>query len=298
MLPPRAGAVARVLFGRSNPKDGTARPIPIFGAMRFSALLQGNSGFRQMHDLELQERAALLFAPERMDMRFRFFEAMALPSLVAQDRDDWTFLIFYAETLPEPYRERLFDLVAPHDHITAISTEPHERLAMKLWRVMQRKAPREAERWVSFRLDDDDALASGFISALRAAIDGIGPGLSAITFPRGHVLGVDPAAGTFHLDENVKKFGIGCGLAVHSPRDLRRGAYNLGAVHRHVDNAMPTLSDARELMYIIGAHVHSDTGADSSRVTGTMKTPGLSAAEVVERLGPAFAHVDLPRLLR
>ncbi len=251
-----------------------------------------------MHELDLAERAALLFAPDRLDMRFRFFEAMALPSLVAQDRDDWTFVIFYSETLPNPYRARLLDLIEPHDHIQAVAMEPHERLAMKLWRVMNRRAPKDAERWVSFRLDDDDALASGFISALRGIVDKMDAGLAAVTFPRGHVLGVDPAAGTFHLDENGKKFGIGCGLAVHSPRDLRRGAYNLGAVHRHVDNAMPTISDAREPMYVIGAHVHSDTGAESKRVTGTMQTPGLSADEAMARLGSTFAHIDLPRLLR
>jgi hypothetical protein len=290
-----------LLFGKSQrlaTDERPARAVPIFGAMRFSALIEGKSGFRQMHDLDLEARARLLFAPERLDTRFRFFEAMALPSLVAQDRDDWEFLIFYAEGLPEPYRARLLDQVAPHRHIRAVAVEPHERLAMKLYHVMQRRAPEAAERWVSFRLDDDDALASGFVSALGAAIGRLGPDLTAVTFPRGHVLGVDAEAGTFHLDENVKKFGIGCGLAVHSPRDIRRGAYNLGAVHRHVDNAMPTLSDARDPMYVVGAHVHSDTGAASKRVRGTMEIPGLTAAETAERLGPAFAHLDLPRLLR
>lgn len=288
----------RLLFGSSKSQADKPRPVPVFGAMRFSALIQGASGFRQMHELDLEERAALLFAHDRLDTRFRFFEALALPSLVAQDRDDWTFLIFYSETMPDPYRERLHDLVAPHAHIRAIAMEPEERLALKLWRAMDRLAPDTAERWISFRLDDDDALASGFVSALCARVDGLGPDLSAVTFPKGHVLGADLAAGTFHLDANVKKFGIGCGLAVHSPRDLKRGAYNLGAVHRHVDNAMPTLSDAREAMYVIGAHVHSDTGADSARVKGAMNTPGLTVEQTADLLGPAFAHIDLPRLLR
>ncbi len=296
--------IKRLLF-RSKPPAPTPAPpapaveqIPVFGFMRFSTLIAGKSGFRQMHDLDLDARAALLFAPERMEMRFRFFEALALPSLIAQDRDDWEFIVLYASQLPDPYRSRLLDLLAPHPNIHAVPTEPDDWLPGKVRRQMNRRAAPEVERWVSFRLDDDDALSDNFVSRLRIAIGTIDHGQIAITFPRGHVLGVETTAGTLHLDEDVKRFGIGCGLAVHAPRDMRRGVYSLGAVHRHVDNAMPTISDARAAAYVIGAHIHSDTGSDSRRVQSVMENAPMSPEEIASRLGPEFAHLDLDRLLR
>lgn len=288
----------RSLFGRREPTPSSAsRPAPIFGVMRFSTLIDGKSGFRQMHELDLEARARLLFNADRMETRFRFFEALALPSLIAQDRDDWQFLLFYSDSLPDTYLTRLKDLIAPYKRIHAVNMRPHERLARTIHDEMGRLSDDDAPNWISFRFDDDDALASNYISRLRETADQFANGLFAITYPSGYVLGVDTKRQCLHLNPDVKLFGIGCGLAIHAPRELRRGVYNLGAVHRHVDNRIPTISDAREPLYVVGAHLHSDTGDNSPRIKKVMQMQAQTPGQVAVDLGDKFAHLDLERLL-
>jgi hypothetical protein len=265
--------------------------------MRFSTLIEGKSGFRQMHDLDIEARANLLFATERMETRFRFFEALALPSLIAQDRDDFQFLIVHSDSLPDAYLTRLQDLIAPYDHIELVNMQPHQRLPRIIRQEMDCRADKDSTDWISFRLDDDDGLASDYISRLRESVDRFGNGMIAFTYPSGYVLGVDTKQRSLHLNPDVKLFGIGCGLALHTPREARRGVYNLGAVHRHVDNQFPTISDAREASYVVGAHLHSDTGRNSPRINKVMKMPAQTPAEVMTSLGKKFDHLDLRRLV-
>ena len=81
--------------------------MQVIGLCRFSYLARG--GFQVMHKDDA-ERAAYLYAPERMEERFRTFESLTLPSIRAQTDPDFTFLIVTSHEMPATYLERLQDL--------------------------------------------------------------------------------------------------------------------------------------------------------------------------------------------
>ena len=82
----------------------------VIGICRFSYPALG--GFKRMHDT-VKEREAYLYAPARMELRFRHFECLTLPSIAAQQNPDFTFLVMIGQNMPKPYLDRLHGLTAP-----------------------------------------------------------------------------------------------------------------------------------------------------------------------------------------
>ena len=82
--------------------------MQVLGICRFS--YPGVGGFQVEHET-LEDRIAYLYAPERMEERFRTFETITLPPLRAQTDADFTLLVVIGESLPEHYHSRLMALV-------------------------------------------------------------------------------------------------------------------------------------------------------------------------------------------
>lgn len=137
--------------------------MEVLGLCRFSYL--GHGGFRITHD-SLEERRAFLYDPERMENRFRHFEAITLPSVVGQTDPDFTFLIVTGECLPEHYLERLLDLVEDHPQIVVQAYPPmRHRRAMNT--AIRKAQQNPKETCLQFRLDDDDAMGVDFVERFR-----------------------------------------------------------------------------------------------------------------------------------
>ncbi len=79
------------------------RQMPVIGITRFSLLFDERNYFAEMEGLSLDQRRARLFAPSRMEDRFRHFEALCLPSLLAQTDPRFRGLILYSTELPDPW---------------------------------------------------------------------------------------------------------------------------------------------------------------------------------------------------
>lgn len=143
------------------------------GVCRFSYV--GIGGFKVGHE----DRAALskfLFAPARMEERFRLFEAITLPCVAAQTDPDFTFLIITGKWLPAEHLARLKALTAhiPQCQIAQYPPRPHRMImekAVNHWR------GEVDEPCLQFRLDDDDAMAITFVEKFKQTADD----LSAIT---------------------------------------------------------------------------------------------------------------------
>ncbi len=78
----------------------------IFGYMRFSYLGRSDVRLARQND-DLEYRKSVLYAPDRLEERFYFFEKICLPSLKWQSDQDFRFAIFTSPDLPEPYQQRL-----------------------------------------------------------------------------------------------------------------------------------------------------------------------------------------------
>ena len=97
--------------------------MQVIGLCRFSYPAIG--GFQVEHET-LEDRIAFLYAEDRLEERFRFFECFTLPSLRGQLDDDFTFLIMIGDSLPDHHRQRLEALVEDIPQVVIQSHPPRK----------------------------------------------------------------------------------------------------------------------------------------------------------------------------
>lgn len=283
------------LFKRPRPATD---PIPVAGVVRFSVLMRDWAEFRLSRETSFEERRAILFDPARLEERFRLFEAITLPSALAQTRDDWTLLVVGPAGLPAPFRSRLADLLAPHTNLVLAEMEPDESLPAVVRARLDQMFP-AAERRVTFRLDDDDGLSARFIDDLRRAIALWDRGRDmAFSFPQGHLLGRCDQPGHLLHKGNFHGYGIACGLSLLTARDFPKGIFDLGTQHRMVDQVVPTVAINDGPAYALMSHAHNDTGAASARQRLLDRGRPTPVSDIAGAMGPDFAHLDLDALAR
>jgi len=229
----------------------------VIGVCRFSYPALG--GFKRMHD-SVAEREAYLYAPERMELRFRHFEALTLPSIAAQTHPDFTFLIVIGERMPEPFLTRLRDLTASVPQIKIVAREPMKhRLALQL--AIQEELGDNNEETIQFRLDDDDAVGVDFVAHSRSIIRRTGrlrrktPRM-VIDFNAGY--SVTLSANGIVAEPVFASFWA-CGLAVYFGPGDRKTVMNFG--HHKLHHVMPAIIQPRPLMYLRAKHIDNDSEA-------------------------------------
>lgn len=103
-----------------------------------------------------------LLTPERLQMRFDLFRAIALPSVVAQDEVEFTWCIAVDPEMPPAFKEDLERVLAPYPNFHLVALPFGQGLETLDW-VMEFVDPKAAHI-LSTVLDDDDGLASGFLA--------------------------------------------------------------------------------------------------------------------------------------
>lgn len=145
--------------------------LQIVGLVRFSVL---SPTFYTQRFETLEQTAAYLFAPERMELRFRLFETLCLPSLVDQSDSDFDLVVLTSRNMPTPYLSRLRQLLQPYPHIHL-----HPLIPAAHFRLIRRGYSSVPDTGFThraqFRLDDDDCLDLRFIERLRKTALGLIP---------------------------------------------------------------------------------------------------------------------------
>lgn len=229
----------------------------VIGLCRFSYPAIG--GFKRMHG-SVAEREAYLYAPERMEMRFRHFECLTLPSVAAQQDGDFTFLVLTGESLPAPHLERLRDLTAGVPQIRIVQSPPmRQRLAAQI-AIKQALGADETES-LQFRLDDDDAVAVSFTRSLRwfaRQTTAMRRNWRNMAVEYNHGYSVRLSAQGI-LAETVHAPFWACGLAVlFRPGDARTV---MNFAHHRLHREMPTLIHPTPRMFLRGKHEDNDSAA-------------------------------------
>ena len=223
----------------------------IFGYMRFSYLGRSDVRLARQND-DLEYRKSVLYAPDRLEERFYFFEKICLPSLKWQSDQDFRFAIFTSPDLPEPYQQRLKQVTEAVPQIEIVyDTAAHINDAIHPW--MARQDSVQANRTLHFRLDDDDALSTDFVATLHEHMDRV-PENSIISRPTGLFL-MNAADGPHLLAKFEPYIAIGFAIVngpgkIHNPYALQHGGHYRIA---------PSLSLPGPLAYIHTAHAQSDT---------------------------------------
>lgn len=229
------------------------------GICRFS--YAGHGGFKVGHD-SFDDLKSFLYAPARMEERFRLFEAITLPSVAQQTDPDFTFLIVTGNSLPQHYLDRLHTLTAgiPQCVIRQYPPRPHRRVmrnALYDWR------GKTEEAHLQFRLDDDDAMALSFVEDFRQVAQDIAPIRArhpavAVDFNRGFVYTAD-AEGVKLWPYAYAYSAIALGIVVQPGSDITI----MSQGHQNLWKEMPTVTFTDRDMMMRG---HNDF--NDSRLTG------------------------------
>jgi hypothetical protein len=224
------------------------------GICRFSYPAIG--GFQVMHETA-PERAAYLYAPDRMEDRFRTFQAFTLPALRAQTDPDFTFVIVVGDDLPVNYGNRLWDLVQdiPQVVIREYPPGPHRDVCKDAINSVRD----HDSATLQFRLDDDDAVAVDFIARMKqegtARLDELkGKRHIAIDFRDGYI--ASPAADGIIATQTSNPFMTAALAVAFEPR-VRSTVMNYS--HVKLGNFMPCFAVHGDRMYVRGHNRWNDS---------------------------------------
>jgi hypothetical protein len=252
--------------------------VQVQGLCRFSFPCTG--GFKKYHD-DLGERRAALYATARLNQRLAWFQHVALPGLHAQTDADFTLHLLLGQDLPQPWRDRLLEMIADLPQIVAQFRPSGDHRAVCRVVLLSGRDPR-ADTVAEFRLDDDDAVAVNYVQSLRRNWPRVrklvsSAGRIALDQGKGMVLEARDGAGIVpHL------FLTMCwtpGLAIYlRPEDT---GTIMDFPHHKIWQRMPFVSLTEQVMFIRGHHTTNDA-----------KTPWNATAPVAHEPG------DLQGLLR
>lgn len=227
----------------------------IVGLIRFSYPAKG--GFAKSFDSDAQAEA-FLYDPDRLERRFDLFEKMCLPALRQQSDPDFICAIVTGENLPATARDRLTAHLATlaDGRLITLPPKPHYG-AMKA--ALRQVDIDGASHRTTFRLDDDDALDTGFVARLKSTAAGVrdlalGEPI-AISFNHGfYVQKSDTGNQVFDATERTP---LSVGTALVAPADHPDNVYARN--HRFLPQFFNTFSQMQTPAWIRTIHADNDS---------------------------------------
>lgn len=236
----------------------------------------------------LEEKAAYLFAPARLEARFHRFETLLLPSVAAQSQTA-EHVVLASTLLPRPWRDRLEALAGRHGfrlHFAG-SDRQVDRILVEDGLI----ALPAAGRLATIRVDDDDAIATRLVARVerlaRFDLDDY-----VLSFPKGVYL--DQRRNP-NLLARVVTPNVACGLTrVLRKRRKTLSVYALGN-HNSVHHRLPVLQLPDPDMYLMTTHADNVSRRLLLRRLpgGTPLTPEAAAA-LQTQFGVDLAGARLP----
>jgi hypothetical protein len=261
--------------------------------IRFSIVLRGSNFFPPLSGQSYQERKALIFDRARLQRRFQLFEDVCLPSLAAQTDPDFNMMLITSRDLPDWAHDRLMGLIRDMPNVYVRAYRPLANIQRIFKRSVFEMLDPTAPITASFRLDDDDALASDYIARLRTHMVPEKAG-NVISFSHGHQLSLSD--GALQVWDDTRECGS-AGLAL-----VQRGrvmsmpetvtVHCLGG-HRKVGQFAPVVNDKGDAMYVQTANGVNVTGR-----RGGATGHAISVKDLAGRLHAKFPHLDAKTLER
>jgi hypothetical protein len=220
-----------------------------------------------------------LYSPDRLARRFRLFEALTVPSLLAQTDAEFTLAVLIGDDFPPQARARLAQLIAPLRDAHLVALPPHNNYKATKLAIEACQRP-EATHIVSVRLDDDDALGRDCIAAQKhiapnVAALGADDAPAVICFNNGLFLELSEQGN--RLYGVIEKLPLGIGMGMIAPVGARPTIFSTD--HRRVHTRWNCYTEALTPRFI--RTVHRDNDSDA-----------LSSGEK-----PKYTHTDLDRIL-
>lgn len=249
----------------------------IVGLIRFSYPARG--GFSKSFDT-VSQAEAFLYDAERLERRFQLFEKMCLPSLRRQSDPDFICLVLTGENLPAPARARIKAHLATlaDGRLITLPAKPHYG-AMKA--ALKQVDIEGATHRTTFRLDDDDALDTGFVARLKSTaqkVHGLAGGEPvALSFNRGFY--VRKSAAGNEVFDATERTPVSVGTALVAPAGHSDNVYARN--HRFLPQFFNTYSQMQTPAWIRTIHQDNDSDPFIQGLSDEMTTDAI--AEVLKK---------------
>jgi len=261
----------------------------IVGVVRFS--FPSLSGFSKIPQ-EAASAKAILYDTDRLERRFKLFEALTLPSMLAQTDTDFQLGFVIGDDFPARFLDRLKGLLQDLPQAYLVAQEPKPNFAATNF-AFKAADLSGGTHMASFRLDDDDALDMDFIARLRRQADTLFPLCGdtpfAISQNRGFYMETGETGGDIYDVQERTPLGIGVALVSR----IRSGHTIFIKNHRDLAEVYNAYADAVTPAFIRSVHRDNDA---NPHVAGSKRN--LAQDEVhalIERHFP-FKIADLKTL--
>ena len=261
----------------------------IVGILRFSVLSTASNPFKLGKELSFEEYARIILDEQRLHRRFTLLNAICLPSFAAQSDNDFKILIVAPRLLPESSQARLNDIVEMHQFLQVAYVHEDEFRMSDISPIVINDMISSKDAFITFRIDDDDAVADTLISRLRPFVN---PTFNdyCVSFCRGFYVDIGDDAEAIGVQSKVIP-NLAVGLSYVSTRAQPQTIFDISDLHHRMHKMRPVIVDARQNAFITTTHGGNDTGA--GRVL-PVRDQSPKAAQ--KKLASRGFHVDLQGL--
>ncbi|MBL4769409.1 MAG: hypothetical protein JKY94_17185 [Rhodobacteraceae bacterium] len=245
----------------------------VIGVLRFSVLTP--TYYSERFDT-LKETAEHIYSDERMELRFRIFEKLCLPSLVGQSDADFDCVVLTGESMPVKHLNRLQALLEPlpNIHCMPVGTEKHYQLIKVGYDSISLDG---FSHRIMFRLDDDDAVDLDFVKRTKHLASGLldlqGPDTPfVIAYNRGFY--VESKEGGNDVFDACERAPLSTGTTLVAPVGYPRNPYRY--VHRALAQHYSTFSDISVPAFIRTIHGDNKSRPTQMGLTRKMRPKGIS----------------------
>lgn len=260
-----------------------AEKLKIVGLLRFSVL---TPTYYSEKFGTIDKIAEHIFSPDRMELRFRLFEALCLPTLTRQRDKDFDCVVLTAQSMPEPYLDHLRALLDPHPnlHLRPVGTDTHYQLLKEGYNSVP---VGDATHRALFRLDDDDCVDLDFVARTRRLAQGLldlqGPDTPfVIAHNRGFY--VRFRDGDNEIFDACERAPLSAGTTLVAPVDHPANPYRFN--HRALAQHYNTFSDISVPGFLRTIHGDNKSNPTQMGITGKMR-PRLVDKQIKRHFGLA-----------
>lgn len=216
--------------------------MKVYFITRFSIFDPQFGGFRITKDYDEKAYEKRLFDQERLNHRFDTLENITMRSIIKQSCDNWKWLIYTAERLPEEYMKRLLILMKEYPNIEVITVKDFREFFEK------DLSYNYEDSFATVRLDDDDGLNTCFVEKLQQYSKNVG---SIVCFTEGTL--VKYVKGRMVIGEKVSEKNNAQGLA-----GIGVKIYSTGR-HSDIDTRYNVIEDHTPDMFLMTCSPFTDT---------------------------------------